>query len=552
MAAVVLVVTAACGGSETRPPQAPTPGETRQGGVVTVGAEQFPEVLNSFLPAGGTGWTAYSAGVALARGYKYTPELGYQPWLFERNCEVTRDQPFTVSCRIVGEARWSDGVPLTSDDFRFTIETIKDPRNQVVSREGYDKIERIDVKSDKEFDMVFTQVYATWKKLWSGADGAALPKHVLQGQDFNTVWNDCICDPRTKKPVGSGAFLVESFTPGTGPLVLVRNEAYWRPKPKLDKLVFVPTLDTEAQLNAFRAGEVDVIYPQNQIGLRRRIEAVEGAVYQSDLGPSWEHFDMLTDVPGLDDVEVRRAIATALPRRQLVERLAKPDDESAQVLHNVFFMANDPRYQKHWDIYPEGGDPDKAAAMLERAGYRKGPDGIYGKGPVRLEFTVGVNAGNQARELSEQIIAQQLRQAGIGLVAKNSEDMLTTKLPNFEYQTVIFAWQGGPDPSAGSVIWMEDAIPAKGDEEATGLNYTKTRNAQVTDLLQRADLEVDERRRVELYQQADEVLATQVVSSVPLYQKPQALAHKDRLVGLRNNTTADGPTWNVEDWAIKA
>ena len=547
---MVLVLAAACGGVDGDGGAQPEAAE--EGGVVTVGAEQFPEILNSFLPAGGTAWTAYSAGVALARGYKYTPEFGYQPWLFERDCEVTRQEPFTVSCRIVQGARWSDGTNLTSEDFRFTVETMKDPRNTVTSREGYDKIDRIEVKTDKEFDMVFTQVYATWKKLWSGADGAALPKHVLQGQDFNTVWNDCICDPRTKKPLGSGAFLVESFKPGTGPLVMVRNEAHWGPRPKVHKVVFIPTLDTDAELNAFRAGEVDVIYPQNQIGLRQRIEAVQGAVYQSDLGPSWEHFDMLTDVPGLDDVEVRKAIATAMPRRQLVERLAKPDDDSAQVLHNVFFMANDPRYQKHWDIYPEAGDPGKAAAILERAGYRRGPDGIYAKGAVKLEFTIGVTAGNKGRELAEQIIAQQLRQAGVALVADNSEDILTAKLPNFEYETIIFAWQSGPDPSAFSVIWREDTIPAKGDEEATGQNYTKIRNAKVTDLLKRADLEADEGKRAALYQQADEVLATEAVASIPLFQKPQALAHKDRLVGLRNNATSDGFTWNIEEWALKA
>jgi len=45
-----------------------------------------------------------------------------------------------------------------------------------------------------------------------------------------------------------------------------------------------------------------MIYPQNQIGLRKKIEAVDGAVYASTLGPQWEHFDMLSTVPGLDDI----------------------------------------------------------------------------------------------------------------------------------------------------------------------------------------------------------------------------------------------------------
>jgi len=74
---------------------------------------------------------------------------------------------------------------------------------------------------------------------------------------------------------------------------LVPNPNYWGKKATVPKVVFVPVLDSNAEVNAFRAGEVDMIYPQNQIGLRKKIEAVDGAVYASTLGPQWEHFDML-------------------------------------------------------------------------------------------------------------------------------------------------------------------------------------------------------------------------------------------------------------------
>ena len=62
--------------------------------------------------------------------------------------------------------------------------------------------------------------------------------------------------------------------------------------------MFIPIIDSNTEINAFRAGEVDMIYPQNQIGLRKKIEVADGAKYTSTLGPQWEHFDMLTTVPG--------------------------------------------------------------------------------------------------------------------------------------------------------------------------------------------------------------------------------------------------------------
>jgi peptide/nickel transport system substrate-binding protein len=547
---LVGLVLAACsngtGGSAQTGTSAPP--QTRDGGTVTVAAEQFPTSLNTKLQ--GLSWTFRTAGVALARGFLVTPDFRYQPWLFDGDCAVPSTSPFTVSCKIRPEARWSDGVDLTADDFKFTVDVLNDPKNKVVSREGYNKIDSFVVKGPKAFDMVFSQPLPAWRDLWTTAPGATLPKHILEGKDFNTVWNDCICDPVTRRPVGSGPFLVDSFTPGTGPLVLARNDAYWGTRPKLDKIVFKPITDTDAEVNAFRAGEVDVIFPAPQVGLRDKIAAVPNAVYESALGGTWEHFDMLTDVPGLDDVEVRKAIATALPRRQLVDRLVKPTDDRATVLNNAIYMVTQREYQAHWSIYPEAGDPGAATQILERAGYRKGADGVYAKGDVRLEFTTGVNTGEKTRELAQEIIKEQLDKAGIRLDIANSPDMVSVKRVNFDYQTIIFAWTGTSDPFGGSGIWRSDAIPTKEDRSA-GTNYTRLRNQRVTDLLKQADRELDARRRADLYNQADDVLAREGVSSVPLFQRPQPLAYAGTLVGLKVNPTADSFTWNVEEWALR-
>lgn len=543
---VLALVAAACSGdvetpAEVRAPDAPT----KEGGTVTVAAEQFPSALNTKLQA--LAWTNRTTGPALARGYLLTPDLTYRPWLFADDCTVASTVPFTVSCRIRPEARWSDGTDLTAEDFKFTAEVINDARNKVTSREGFDKIQSFTVKGSKAFDMVFTEPRPAFRDMWTTAGGATLPRHVLGGKDFNTVWNQCICDPSTRKPIGSGPFLVESFTPATGPLVLARNEAYWGERPKLDRIVFTPIADTDTTVNTFRSGGVDVIFPTTQIGLREKIAAVENSVYQSKPGTSWEHFDMRTDVPGLDDPEVRRAVATALPRAQIVDRLVKPADDQARVLNNVFYMTGQPEYKPHWSIYPENGDPVAASRILERAGYRKGNDGIYAKDRP-LRFTIGVNA-DRTRELAQEIIKAQLEQAGIRLDIANAPDMISQKRIQFDFQTIIYAWTGAPDPIGGSVIWREDTIPENG---APGLNFTKLRHPKVTELIKRADRELDPRIRADLYNQADDLLAREGISSVPLFQKPQPLAFTDRLVGLEVNPTIDSFTWNVERWAFRS
>ena len=141
------------------------------------------------------------------------PDFSYQPWIFAKDCEVTEQSPFTVDCQIRPDAKWSDGVPITSNDFKFTYDTIMNKKNDVVSRDGYDKILAFNVLSPTEFQMVFQEVFAPYRELWAGASTTVLPAHILEGKDFNKVWNSCICDPKTKKPISSGPMMVQVVHP---------------------------------------------------------------------------------------------------------------------------------------------------------------------------------------------------------------------------------------------------------------------------------------------------------------------------------------------------
>jgi peptide/nickel transport system substrate-binding protein len=524
--------------------------------AVTIGAEEFPPVLNDMTPQGNGQWTAMIVGPALARGYRLLPDFSYEPWIFSKDCDVQSTAPFTVDCQIRPEAKWSDGVNITADDFKFTYDTIMNPKNNVVTRDGYDKITSFDVVGPTEFKMVFSEVFAPFRDLWSGTGAAVLPKHVLDGQNFNKVWNRCICDPKTGQPISSGPMMVSSFTPDQQ-VTLVPNRNYWGKQASVPKVVFVPVLDSNAEINAFRAGEVDMIYPQNQIGIRKKIEAVEGARYASTLGPQWEHFDMLSTVPGLDDLAVRKAIATALPRQAIVDKVVKDANDDAEVLDNTQWMVDQKWYQPNWSIYPANGDVAAANAMLDAAGWKRGSDGVRAKDGVKLAFTLGTTSGNQARELSEAIIQDQLAKIGVKMSIKNSPDMLDAKLVGFDYQSIIFAWVGSPDPFSNNIIWQSQSIPDKcvgakakaGDCDWSGQNYTKIQNPTIDALLAQANGTVDPAARAALYNQVDQQLARNEVTVIPLFQKPTQLGYKSSITGVRDNPTIDGFTWNIEDWS---
>ena len=156
-----------------------------------------------------------------------------------------------------------------------------------------------------------------------------LPKHVLEGRNFNKVWNTCICDPKTKKPIGSGPMLVQSFKPDQQ-VTLVPNPNYWGNKATVPKVVFIPITDsnTRDQRVPRRRGRHDLPAEPDRPAQEDRSRPTARST-RSTLGPQWEHFDMLTTVPGLDDLAVRKAIATALPRQQIVDRVVKDANDDA-------------------------------------------------------------------------------------------------------------------------------------------------------------------------------------------------------------------------------
>ncbi len=253
---------------------------------------------------------------------------------------------------------------------------------------------------------------------------------------------------------------------------------------------------------------------------------------------------------------MRKAIATAMPRQQIVDRVVKDANSEAEVLDNTQYMVNQQQYLPNWNIYPAAGDVDAANAILDAAGWTKGANGVRQKGNVKLSFTVGTTSGNQARILAEQIMQQQLAKIGVKLTIKNAPDILDTNMVGFDFDTLIFAWVGGPDPYSGNVIWMTDAIPAQCSKrlakayecDYSGQNYTKVKDPQVDALLNAADKEADPVQRASYYNQVDQQLATNDVTVIPLFQKPTQLGYRKTIKGLVDNPTQDGFTWNIEDW----
>jgi peptide/nickel transport system substrate-binding protein len=410
---------------------------------------------------------------------------------------------------------------------------ILDPELDIASREGYELIDRSQTEriDEKTIRYTFTQPYAAWRDLFSAQP--ILPAHALEGADLSTALNDSI-------PVASGPFVFESWNKGRE-LTVSRNENFWGEEANLDKIVFRFIADSTSAVQALRGDEVDLLFQQPQLELVEQVSEIDGVRHSVSAGPIWEHIDMNLAVAPLDERYVRAAIIQGIDRAAITEELVAAMFPEASVLQNVMYVNTQQEYEPHWDGWEY--DPEAAVALLEENGCERGADEVFVCEGERLSFDYLTTSGNELRELQFAIVQSQLKDIGVELKPKFEEGPVFGKLlasgTDGAWGFANFAWAGTPDPQSGNSVWMCEA----------GQNFNSYCNERVDELLEAAATTIDPERRAALFNEADEIMARDV-PIIPLYQKPTFLAWDADIVGVQDNTTLWGPTWNAEEWAL--
>ncbi|HBL28735.1 MAG TPA: hypothetical protein DD490_18015, partial [Acidobacteria bacterium] len=211
---------------------------------------------------------------------------------------------------------WSDGVPLTAEDVRWSWQAQVHPAVAWDSAYMKEHIRDVEVVDPQTVRFHFTRVYA--KQLLDANEGLILPKHAWSRLPFekwreNGTWF-------FENRLAAGPFRIESWT-AQQEMVLVRNERYWeKERPYLDRVVlrFVP--DASSLTTQLLNGEIDFIAQVSPADAKRVRERPELQVipFWSNLfvAVAWNH-----SRPLFADAEVRRALTLAIDRRSIVETL---------------------------------------------------------------------------------------------------------------------------------------------------------------------------------------------------------------------------------------
>ena len=513
------------------------------GNIVVVGEDQSPEGLNQ-VDLGGATVVTHRVLCPVqcenllgfdAKTFQYTPVLA-ETVPSTTNGLVKTSPKFTVTFKIRREAKWSDGVSVTSADVKFTVDQMLDPKFKAASRTGFDQIASVETPDAQTAVVIFKKPYAPWRDVFSPSGGAILiPKHIVEGKDFNTLWNGD--DP--KVVIGTGPYVIDSFKKDES-AVLLPNTKYWgSTKPKLDKIVFTFLKSTQTQDVQFRSGEINWIQTP-VFALIPELRKIDKTKVDAPSGLTWEHLAFNQENPVMKDINVRRAIAYAINPAELIKRstggFTKP-------LFSFLLPEQRPYYKPSWAKYKT--NPGAVSKALTASGYRKNGKGIWAKGGKELNITFTTIAGNSTRENNFKLMKAQLAKVGIKMTPIFDENFFDANGPNNtgKYMVAEFAFSGSSDPSQ-SQLFRSDVIPTKANG-FSGQNTYRIKDKTLDSLLNRADQALAIPTRVSLQKQIQDRIASNLYL-VPLYQRPEVTAYADNLQGVIVNPTQIGAADKTE------
>lgn len=443
-------------------------------------------------------------------------DYAIEPYLAE-SWNISDDQ-LTVSFDLVDGATFHDGAPITGEDVKFSIESVR--ANHPFGPAMFGNVAEIEVPADDKVVLHLSKPVPGLLLSMQPLLMPVLPKHVYDdGQALKT-------HPRNMQDVvGSGPFKVGENNPAER-LVLVKNEDFFIPgKPQLDRIVYPQVRDPLTRVLMMENGEIDYapfagIRPNDA----KRLSSVEGVSVTN------EGYDAIGYVHYLelnlrnapfDNREVREALAHAID----TDFLSKVIFGGQTVPGTGPLHTGNPFYSSDVPIYAP--DMDLAAEMLDAAGYPVGDDGS------RFSFVLDVPSwAPQAHGPMAEYIQAQLAKLDIAVELRKAPDFGTwvQRIAAFDYAATMNGSFNYPDPTIG----VHRHFDCDNIKNVIWSNTQGYCNPEVDALLDEAAVEPDLEARKALYADIQRKVQEDLVF-VYMPQDFSATVYGGGLAGLPNS-----------------
>ena len=397
------------------------------------------------------------------------------------------DEGLVYTFELRDDVTFHDGTPFDAEAVKFNFDRMLDEDHPYhdtgpfpLAEQFFGQIDEVRVVEDHVVEFELSSPFAPFMANLAYPTGLLISPTAVEehGEDVG------------RNPAGTGAYVFSEWE-GNQHVILERNEDYWDGAPEVPGVVFRPITESQTRVNELMSGGADLIVevpPDDVAALRDDDELV----VQEQAGPHvWFLILNVAEEP-FDDVRMRQAVNHAIDKQSIIDDILQG---TATVADGPIAEAFGAAYNDDLPAYDY--DPDRAQELMEEAGYGDGVD-------LTFYVTEGGSGMLDPVPMGEAI------QADLGEVGIN------VSIETYEWNSFLDEVNAGIEGKAdmAQMAWMTgdpDTLPyltlrtAAWPDEG-GFNSGYYSNERVDELLESAQVEVDEDARIEMYHEMQEIV----------------------------------------------
>lgn len=474
----------------------------------------------------------------------------------EKGTAAYEDRPdgtrgIKVTYTINPKASWGDGTPVTTKDVLFSWEVGRHPQSGYTNGDLFSRdIVGIDAADDRTFTVHRSRAVCSYREI---NDFELLPAHleepVFRADPANYRTRSRFETDTTNPGLYYGPYRITQVEPGSH-VVLEQNPTWWGPKPAFRRVV-VRVIENTAALEAnLLAGQIDMVpgeagFPLDQaLALEKKAGSRFRTLYKPGL--YLEHVELNLDNPILKDLRVRQALLLSIDREGIAKKLYEGRQPVAHNEISPLDRVHVPGYRTY------GYDPAAAAKLLDEAGWtdRRGGYRHNAKGE-RLALEFMTTAGNRSRELLQQVLQAQWKQAGIEvrIVNEPARVFFGESLDKRRFKAMaLFAWVSPPE-NIPRLLFHSTQVPSDANGWS-GQNYANYANPEMDRLLDALETTCEPEANRALWGKLQALYAEEL-PNLPLYFRAEPTVLPPWLEGVEPTGHLDSPTFWIESWTPK-